>query len=138
MTVKYSDLEHAFHFASAGADFESQVILDKTTGEFYYISDVCDADELPNDYDSSDHYIEIPGQKDLDLGKPLVLDFTSEYLPDHIDEIYDIFRRKGAYSRFKSYFDNRNLLDQWYVYEREKQKEALFEWCSQEGIEVID
>jgi hypothetical protein len=33
----------------------------------------------------------------LDLGKPLVLDFAREFLPDDYDEVRHIFSRRGAY-----------------------------------------
>ena len=37
---------------------------------------------LPDDIDD-EKYIAIPNKKELDLGKPLVLDFTREFLPDN-------------------------------------------------------
>ena len=61
-----------------------------------------DSDELPDDIEDSRKYIEIPHKNELDLGKNIVMRFVIEFMPDDIYRVENIFKRKGAYSRFKS------------------------------------
>src|SRR5437868_15339794 len=56
-------------------------------------------EELPDDI-NDEKYISIPDKRELDLGKPLVLDFAREFLPDDYDEVRHIFRRRGAYRQY--------------------------------------
>ena len=75
----------------------------KESGKIYCHSDfVPDLDELPGDIEDEEKYLRIPDQRDLDLGKPLVLDFAREFLPDDFDTVRDIFRKRGAYAKFKT------------------------------------
>ena len=126
----------AFDFVSFAQMFEHQAILDKESGKIYWHSEVGDnEEELPEDIDE-DKYIGIPHRNELNLGKALVLDFALEYLPDEVGKIETIFRRKGAYSKFKYLLENRNLLDKWYEFEADAQEKALREWCEERGIEI--
>jgi len=38
-------------------------------------------DALPDDIEGDKKYIAIPDKRELDLGKPLALDFAREFLP---------------------------------------------------------
>ena len=80
--------------------------------------------------------IAIPHKNDLDLGKRLALRFADDLLPGSLDDVYDIFRHKGAYGRFKSLLENRGMLQQWYEFEEKSRKEALRQWCEESGIEI--
>ena len=93
-------------------------------------------DDLPDDIYESDHYIEIPHKNELDLGKALVLNFTSLHMQSEIEKVYSIFRKKGAYSRFKDLLESKGLLDEWYKFEEKRQKEALIEWCEENNIKT--
>jgi hypothetical protein len=135
--MKFQDIENAFMFVSTAPQFENSAILSKETGEIYYVSGIGDSDELPDDVEDADKYIEIPHKNDLDLGKALVLEFVSEYLPGDFQEVTRIFNRKGAYARFKQLLESKGMLDQWYAYEESKQEAALREWCTENGIEVM-
>lgn len=134
--MKLDDIENAYLFVSMSPEFSNSAIICKDTGEIYYVSEMGDSDELPDDIDDSDKYIEIPHKNELDLGKNLVFEFVSECMPDGHDDVVSIFRRKGAYSRFKELLDNQGLLDKWYKYEDERQKAALRQWCEDNDIEV--
>ena len=134
--MKLDDIENAYLFVSMSPEFSNSAIICKDTGEIYYVSEMGDSDDLPDDIDDSDKYIEIPHKNGLDLGKNLVFEFVSECMPDGYDDVVSIFRRKGAYSRFKELLDNRGLLDKWYRYEDERQKAALRQWCEDNDIEV--
>jgi len=112
-------------------------LLSKTTGKIFYISEFGNSDELPDDIEDSDDYIEIPHKNELDLGKQLVYQFVSEHLPEEYDRVAQIFRRKGAYSRYKDLLDRKGLLDKWHKYEDSKQSKALREWCFENNIDYI-
>jgi hypothetical protein len=52
-------------------------------------------DELPGDIDDEEKYLRIPGQRDLDVGKSLMLDFAREFLP-MISTRFEIFLARAA------------------------------------------
>ena len=110
--------------------------LCKETGQIFYTSQMGDSDELPEDIDDPDKYITIPHKNDLELGKSLVIEFTSEYLPAELDRVYSIFRSRGAYSRYKDLIDEKGLLDKWHKFEDERQKAAIKKWCEENRVEI--
>ncbi|MBW2663084.1 MAG: hypothetical protein JRD93_14090 [Deltaproteobacteria bacterium] len=138
MKIRFDDIENAFLFTGMGSMSENQAILCKETGEIYYISEMGDSDDLPDDVDESDKYIEIPHKNELDLGKNLVSKFVSEYIPEEIVKVEKIFRKKGAYSRFKALLEQKGFLDQWHDYENRRQSEALRKWCKDNKIDIVD
>jgi hypothetical protein len=136
MGVKFQDISEAFEFVSFGSMYEHQAFLDKETGKVYYHSEFGDdEEELPEDIDD-EKYIAIPHKNELGLGKNLVLDFAHECLPDEVALIHAMFSRKGAYSRYKDFLEDRGMLEKWYEYESEKQEKALREWCESSSIEI--
>ena len=137
MKIPFDDIERAFLFVTMQPEFGNQALLSKITGKMFYISEFGDSDELPDDIEDSDDYIEIPHKNELDLGKQLVYQFVSEHLPEEYDRVAQIFRRKGAYSRYKDLLDREGLLDKWHKYEDSKQSKALRKWCSENNIDYI-
>jgi hypothetical protein len=136
MAISFDDIENAFFFVSMDQKFMHNAYLCKETGEIFYTSEIGDSDELPEDIDYPDKYISIPHKNELDLGKALVIEFTSEYLPEELDRVYSIFRRKGAYSRYKDLLESKSVLEVWYEFENERQKVALKEWCKENNIQL--
>jgi hypothetical protein len=136
MAVSFDVIENAFFFVSMDQQFMHNAYLCNETGEIFYTSEIGDSDELPEDIDNPDKYIAIPHKNELDLGKALVIEFSSEYLPEELDKVYSIFRRKRAYSRYKELLETKGSLEDWYKFENERQKVALKEWCRQNSIEI--
>ncbi len=137
VAVKFDALLDAFEFVSAGQLMEHEAYLCVGTGVIHYHSEFGDDEEpLPDDIEDSEKYIAIPHKNDLDLGKRLALRFADEFLPEVVEEVYDIFRHRGAYGRFKNLLEGRAMLQQWYEYEEKSRKEALREWCEDSGIEI--
>jgi len=136
MRVPFSELVLAFEFVSASNFDEHQAFLCKETGEFFWESEAADMDELPDDIEDDTKYVAIPHKRDLDLGKPLVLDFVREFLPNDFDEVRYIFSRKGAYAKFKALLARRSALDRWYAFEEQATERALKEWCDLHSIEL--
>lgn len=60
----------------------------------------------------------------------------SEFLPGEEDEVRGIFRRKGAWRRFKDFLDDKDLLEQWYASSDKRKLQALVEWAEANGFEV--
>lgn len=135
MNIKLADLIDAMDFASVPL-YDNKAYLHKTTGKIYWQTEEDFGFEaLPEDI-GDENYLEIPSNHDLDLGKPLVMGFVYEFLPDSASEVQAIFRKQGAYSRYKSLLDNHDLLDQWHQYQANAQEQAIREWCEENGVEL--
>ena len=88
MTASFKDLQEAFEFVGAASGGEHQAVLCKQTGEIICHSELADdLDPLPDDVDDSEKFLPIPDKRDLDLGKPLALEFARQFLSDDFDEV---------------------------------------------------
>ena len=126
----------SFEFVSSGGMGENEAYLDRQSGKIYWHSEFGEIDEeLPNDIDN-EKYIAIPDRRGLDLGKPLVLEFAREFLPDDYDEVRHIFNRRGAYRRYKDLLVRRGALERWYDFSNKAEEAALREWCAENGIDL--
>jgi hypothetical protein len=138
--ASFQDILLAFEFVASSSDGLHQAILCRRTGKIYSHSEFSDLeefnDELPDDVEDDDKYIAIPDKRELDLGKPLALDFAREVLPDDFDEVRYMFSRRGAYKKFRTLLIRRNALDRWYDFESKATEQALREWCELNSIEV--
>jgi hypothetical protein len=134
--VSWDDLASAFEFVSADGVGGHKAFLCRPSGKVYWHSDFDDdVDELPEDIED-DKYLQIPGKGELGLGKPLVLEFASQILPDDYDAVRQIFSRKGAYGRFKDLLARRGVIDQWYDFEAKAAEKALRAWCDLNSIAI--
>lgn len=73
----------------------------------------------------------------MDLGRSLALEFAREQLTDSYDDVRDIFRKAGAYRRFKGLLQARGQLDAWHAYEASGIEQALRAWAEENDIELI-
>ena len=136
MITIFEDIDMAFFFVSSGAPCEHEAYLDRDTGKIFWYSAFGDnEEELPTDLEDP-RYVSIPHKKDLGLGKPLPIEFAKNYMKDHVQEVYDIFSRKGAYSRFRELLERTNFIDKWYSFENESTSKALRDWCADNNIEI--
>ncbi|MFG0249213.1 MAG: hypothetical protein ACF8OB_10030 [Phycisphaeraceae bacterium JB051] len=139
MGVKFDDVHDAYMFVSASHLSDNQAFISKSTGQIFFRHDDNELDDVPDDIDENDDYIEVPSQNDLNLGKRLALDFATFHMSDDdLDEVLNIFSRRGAYQKYKSFLIRRNMLDQWYEYENRHVIQTLRQWCVTIGIELID
>ena len=134
--MKYADLEFEFNSVSSGDPYDHTVYISRSTGQTYFRSDMADVDELPDDVEENDDYVEIPHKHDLDLGKNLVWEFVDLQIPGLKNKVQGIFSRRGAYSRYKAFLADLDLLDAWHRFEDERRKEALLTWCKDAGISI--
>lgn len=138
MKMSIDDVWHSYSYASAGVQGENRAYINTETGDTHWHSEFGDNfEELPEDIDD-EKYVALPHKNDLDLGVQLVFNFVDQYMPEDYATISDIFRKKGAYSRFSSYLENRNKLQQWYDYRDKAEDKALREWCKENGIQLKD
>ena len=132
--ITFDTIEDAFLFVSSAAPGEHYAVVNLKTGESFFASIISDYDELPDDIDESEDFIGIPHKNDLDLGKPLVMDFVRQLCPELIDRVLAIFSRRGAYGRYKDLLSEKNLLEEWYAFESQRTRDALLEWCERQGL----
>jgi len=135
MKIDFDKIEDAFLFVSMEQMYIHQAFLCKETGEVFYKSELGGFDELPDDIDDLEKYIAIPHKNDLDLGTNLVFQFVSEFIPERMDKVKEIFTRKGAYARFKDLLEYVGMLEKWYEYENQAQSEVLKKWCYENNLE---
>jgi len=136
MKHKWADIENAFDFVSYGRQYENEAYLNLTTGEIHIRSEASDVDELPEDFEEKyDNYLSIPHKNELDSGRRLVSDFVEEFMPRQEDTVRRLFKKRGAYAKYKALLEEHGLLQKWYDYETEKAAAALKEWCRKNNLE---
>jgi hypothetical protein len=138
-TVKLSELELAFDFMSFSSPFTHSAYISHKTGEIIWELDLLDEEEeLPEDLGDPEHYIEVPDKSELDPGERPVLRFVATELRQEYGHVEEIFRRKGAYSRYMALLERKEQLEAWFRYEEDETRAALRQWCAEEGIELIE
>lgn len=135
--VNFSDLEDAYLFVNGGTMFDNHAYVCRDTGRIYWTSDD-ELEEVSDDLGTSDRYVEVPDQRDLDLGEVLVMEFMDQHMRDDYNLVAGFFRRRGAYGRFKDFLDSKDRLEAWYAFENEAVRRALREWREENGLEVVE
>ena len=143
MPASFKELVEAFDLASMASGFgEHHAYLCRESGKIYWHSDFSDLeelnDELPEDIEDEEKYVELPDKRELDLGNRLALDFARQVLPAEFDDVRDMFHSRGAYARFKHLLAQRRVLEQWYDFEEKATERALREWCELNSITLTD
>jgi hypothetical protein len=144
MPISFKELMETYELASMGSSAygEHHAYLCRESGKIYWHSEFSDLeelnDELPEDIEDEDKYIQLPSKRELDLGVPLVMDFVRQVLPRAFDDVSDMFDRRGAYGRFKQLLTRRGALQQWYDFEQQATERALREWCELNSIVLAD
>ena len=139
VVIRFDELSEAFDFVGSAPEGENEAYISLETGRIYWISELSPPDvDIPDDLETSEKYLVVPHRADLELGKNLALRFAGERLPEYYGQVEALFRRRGAYRRFKDLLESKEVLEQWYAYENEATERALKEWCSENGIELID
>ena len=136
--IKFSDIQDAFLFVSSSGYGMNTAILCKDTGQILYHSEMGDLEEIDDDDLDWDMCIEIPHKNDLDMGQSLIFGFVEMQLPDDYHHVQQIFRKRGAYRRFKDFLETKGLLEMWYDFESKREEQALRQWCLENEIELSD
>jgi len=136
MNIKFSDVLDLFELVNFGSQFDHEGYICKSSGKTYFYSELGDnEEELPNDI-NDEKYLAIPHKNELSLGINLAFDFVQEYLPTEYDNVRSMFRRKGAYARFKSLLENTGKIEEWYKFEAKRTEQAVRDWCSEQDIDI--
>ena len=135
--VSLSDLIEACDWVDSGegAGLDCAAYVSLVTGTVHWVGDDVDED-VPDDIDDGSLYIAVPRKNDLDLGRSLALRFVEEHLPHSLETVHEIFRKRGAYSRFKALLEKAGQLEAWHRYEEAATETALREWCEDNGFEL--
>jgi hypothetical protein len=133
--INFSDIEDAFLFVSSDSYGMNTAFLNKDTGRLYLHSEMGDIDEIDDDTDL-DQCIAIPHKNELGLGQELVFEFVQNHMDDEYERVRQIFRSRGAYGEYKNLLASRGLLQDWYDFENQAEKQALQKWCEDNGIVV--
>lgn len=135
---RINDIEIAFQFVSAQPQGGDSAYLNVKTGEIFYQSLMMDMDKLDGKKVNWDHLVAVPHKNDLGLGRSLVFEFAEVNLPDDYHWVRDMFRQKGAYSRFKEFLESRGMLEAWYRFENEREETTLRAWCAKNLVPLSD
>ncbi len=134
--VSLSEIIDAYYFVNVSSYGSNRAILCKDTGRILYRSEEAGIDEVADQDLDWENCIEIPHKYDLNLDRELVFEFVEMYLPDEYHRVRQMFRKRGAYSRYKRFLESRGMLDTWYEFENEREEHALRQWCKENGIEL--
>jgi hypothetical protein len=140
--VSLDELVAAMFFVSAAESChgaEDVAYLHRPTGTVHWhsVEDIVGElydEPLPENVTTLPDYLRIPNKRELDLGKALVFAFVHEFMPYAYAEVAAIFRKRGAYGRFRSILENRGLLGQWRQFQDAGEKEAMRSWCQKNGV----
>lgn len=136
-TVSFTELLDAFQFTGFGTSGENAAYVCSETRAVYVTSSEVEMEEdLPEDLETSNRYLLLPSNVDLRLGRDLALRFTEQAMPDAYDHVADIFRRKGAFGRFRQLLEHCDVLERWYRFEESETESALRRWCEENDLQV--
>jgi hypothetical protein len=133
--ISLSDLETALQFLT---DLElNTAYVSKKTGRIHIVPADLDAGEdVPEDLETSDEYVELPAPRDFDLGNQLAFRFIEQEIPSEYENVRNIFRHKGAYGRFRHLLESKSLFDRWHRFQEEQTQARLREWGEEHGLQV--
>ena len=136
MKIPFVDIESTFDFVASAPPGENSALLNRLTGESYFLSEYGDSDEIPEDAYDSEDWVDVPHFSELDLGRELAFSFVEARAPGEVRRVADLFRGSGAWRRFKGHLEHLGLLQDWFDFEAAARERAILAWCEEEGIEV--
>ena len=97
VSVNAEELRTTFEFVSFGAPLEHSAYICVDTGKIYWhsLSAGLGEEDLPEDLETSDHYIAVPHKNDLGLGRRLALAFVDQELSDEYGTVAGFFGGEG-------------------------------------------
>lgn len=139
VSVKWADLEDAFDFVNSAKKGENVARLSLASGQIELQSVWTElwAEETETKA-AGGETLDIPHKTDLGLGRDLVLWFVEEVIPEQLDDVAEIFQKRGAYAKFRALLEEEGLTQQWYLFEAEAEKQGLKSWCEENGISILD
>lgn len=65
-----------------------------------------------------------------------MFEFVRQTVPDEYNRVRGFFSGPGAYARFKDFLEYKELLAEWYQFEKDATEKALKKWCAENGISI--
>lgn len=138
ISVEYSEIELAIDFVGDGEGYGNMAFVDAMTGDLIWESDEFLDEDSPKRVSGRD-YIEIPSRRELGVSSRSAVEFARRSLDAQGYETVDaMFRKRGAYRRFKDYLDEIGMLDRWHEYEAQQLRALVEDWAEEQSIELID
>ncbi len=129
------ELEAAIEMIDTPED--CQAYVSKRTGEVVFDAEVLSGEPCPvDDIENHEDFLAVPDKHELDLGTRLVWKFVRMEIPGLEPKIREMFSRRGAYGRWKDWLHANDLLEKWYEFENESTRQALLDWCRENGIPI--
>jgi len=132
--MAYDTIDDAFHYVSDAPPGERIAVVHRITGKVYLASLKAGYDERPAGAESDPDYVSIPHRRQLDPGKPLLLEFVRGHCPAELARVEALFARSGAYRNIKDLLRRKSLLESWQVFEAERLTTLLRQWCEAQGL----
>lgn len=136
--VNLDELLAAYEWVSGGETIamDCEAYISRTTGTVHCCGEGID-EEPPQDIEDATRYISVPHKQEFDLGRALAVRFVDEHLPHSREAVNEFFRKRGAYTKFKSLLASAGQLDAWHDYEKAATENALREWCEENGFLLV-
>ena len=133
--VKFDELFAAYEWVSGGEALamDCEAYISRNSGTVHWYGEGVD-EEPPEDIEDGTLYIAVPHKNEFDLGRSLAFGFIEEHLPRSRETVYEFFRKRGAYAKFKSLLASSGQLDTWHKYEEAATESALRDWCEENGF----
>jgi hypothetical protein len=134
--ISIVDLQLALEWASDTSVGDAMAYVCRSTGRIYMVSSEHGDPDLPEDVYDEAKYSVVPSRHELHLGKRLAVRFAQQQLPERVDDIYDIFSKRGAYSRLKEMLHAMGKLDDWHAFEEQAVVAALRDWADAHELTI--
>lgn len=131
----YSDLLEAYESFAGISDYEATVFvnIEKEKIVLWYAEGLVDDEEHERVECelTQGKWMELPKKQELNLGVKLVFRFANAYFSeDDIQKVSRIFSRKGAYQKWRSFLESKDMVQEWYRFRDEEQDKALKRWLT--------
>lgn len=134
--MAFDTIDDAFHYVSDAPPGERRALVHRPTGRVYLASLQAGYDEAPPGSGDDPDYLAIPHRRELDPGKPLVLEFVDRHCPGERTRVEALFGRPGAFRNLKQLLRRKGLFDLWEIFAAAQLELLLRQWCSEKGLTV--
>jgi hypothetical protein len=146
--VKLDKLLEAYLWMCSSLEETNQAVIHRHTGHIVWRGvdavwippeERSDLEILSVDEDEDECasvWVFVPEKHELDLGSGIVFAFASQHLPQHVQEVRNIFQRRGAYRNFRGLLRQLGKGRAWEEFEEAETLRALREWAEEQGFIV--
>jgi hypothetical protein len=112
-------------------------MVSRETGMIHLLNDEYMDEEapLPSDSGGNERYVPVPPAGTLGIGDGLILRFAATHLADDQDTVRDLFRDRDT-EGFARLLEERGAGDAWDRFHKEVTRNALRQWCEENGLQL--